>query len=69
MVMSPAEREQVSLLRRHAHAAGTLAQAVADAASPLAVSQSLQVGPAAQATVRCSRGALPSLPTAHLPSH
>lgn len=42
--MSSAEREHVSLLRRHAHAAGSLAQAVADAASPLAMSQSLQVG-------------------------
>lgn len=43
MVLAAAEREQVSLLRRHAHAAGGLAQAVADAASPLALSQSLQV--------------------------
>lgn len=44
MFLSSAEREEVSLLRRHGHAAGTLAQAVADAASPLAMSQSLQVG-------------------------
>jgi hypothetical protein len=41
--MHNAERERVLLLRRHAHAAGSLAQAVADAASPLAMSQSLQV--------------------------
>lgn len=51
VAMSPAEREQVSLLRRHAHAAGSLAQAVADAASPLAMSQSLQVGRAMHATL------------------
>lgn len=37
------ECEQKSLLRRHLHAAGSLAQAVADAVSPLAMSQSLQV--------------------------
>lgn len=43
MVLSAPEREQISLLRRHAHAAGSLAQAVADAASPLALAQSLQV--------------------------
>ena len=36
------EREHVSLLRRHLHAAGSLSQTVADAASPLALSQSLQ---------------------------
>lgn len=42
--MSCAEREHISLLRRHLHAAGGLAQVVADAVSPLAVAQSLQVG-------------------------
>ena len=52
MAMSLAEREQVSLLRRQAHAAGSLAQAVADAASPLAMSQSLQVR---RGRVRCAR--------------
>ena len=41
--MSGSEREHVSLLRRHAHAAGSLAQAMADAVSPLALSKSLQV--------------------------
>jgi hypothetical protein len=41
--MSGSEREHVSLLRHHAHAAGSLAQAVADAVSPLALSKSLQV--------------------------
>ena len=41
--MSGSEREHVSLLRRHAHAAGSLAQAVADAISPLALSKPLQV--------------------------
>ena len=41
--MSVSEREHVSLLRRHAHAAGSLAQAMADAVSPLALSKSLQV--------------------------
>ena len=43
MPLSDAEREQVSLLRRHAAAAAGLAQAVADAASPLALSQALPV--------------------------
>ena len=43
MPMSVSEREHVSLLRRHAHAAGSLAQAMADAVSPLALSKSLQV--------------------------
>ncbi|KAL4440079.1 hypothetical protein ABPG75_003080 [Micractinium tetrahymenae] len=41
--LSGTEREHVSLLRRHAAAAAGLAQAAADAASPLAMSQSLQV--------------------------
>lgn len=59
--MSSAEREHVSLLRRHAHAAGSLAQAVADAASPLAMSQSLQVGrrTAADCWVQCGRSSNP----------
>ena len=43
MALSGGEREHVALLRRRAHAAGGLAQAVADAASPLAMSKSLQV--------------------------
>ena len=41
--MSSFQREHVSLLRRHLHAAATLAQAVADASSPIAMSRSLQV--------------------------
>lgn len=41
--LSSYEREQVALLRRHVHAAGTLAEAIANAASPLAMSASLQV--------------------------
>lgn len=47
--LSGAEREHVSLLRRHAAAAAGLAQAAADAASPLAMSQSLQVRAVARA--------------------
>lgn len=43
MRLSGYEQEQVSLLRRHIHAAGTLAEAVANAVSPLAMSESLQV--------------------------
>lgn len=53
MFISSAERERVSLLRRHAHAAGSLAQAVADAVSPLALSLSLQVGWQHQLRVGC----------------
>lgn len=43
MPLSAAEREHISLQRRHAHAAGGLAQAVADAASPLFAAHSLGV--------------------------
>lgn len=54
VVLTTSEREHIALLRRHAHAAGSLAQAVADAVSPLAMSQSLQARrPAAH---RCIAG-------------
>lgn len=60
MPLSAAEREHMSLLRRHAAAAANLAQATADAASPLAMSRWLQVRGVAPATQPGGRIFLPS---------
>ena len=44
VALSFEESERLALLRHHLHAAATVAQAIADASSPLAVASSIQVG-------------------------